>query len=96
MFLKLTENETSSDVYLNPDFIVRFVPNPAGDGTFRIVGRLDPKLHRDDGVLEIKQIWWEPGIKPTKPRLAALDEALHRYARFAGATDIKLPDSKPH
>lgn len=34
MFLKLTENETSSDVYLNPDFIVRFVPNPAGDGTF--------------------------------------------------------------
>lgn len=33
MFLKLTENETQADVYLNPGHIVRFVPNPAGEGT---------------------------------------------------------------
>lgn len=33
MFLKLTENETQADVYLNPDHIVRFIPNSAGDGT---------------------------------------------------------------
>jgi hypothetical protein len=33
MFLKLTENDTLTDVYLNPDHIIRFLPNPAGEGT---------------------------------------------------------------
>ena len=33
MFLKLTDNEMGSDVYLNPDHIVRFVANPEGSGT---------------------------------------------------------------
>jgi len=33
MFLKLTENETMSDVYLNPDYIVRFIPNAENEGT---------------------------------------------------------------
>ena len=33
MFLKLTDNETGSDVYLNPDHVIRFVPNSAGEGT---------------------------------------------------------------
>ena len=33
MFLKLTDNDTGMDVYLNPDHLVRFVPNPAGTGT---------------------------------------------------------------
>jgi len=33
MFLKLTDNETQGDLYLNPDHIVRFVPNNAGEGT---------------------------------------------------------------
>lgn len=34
MFLKLTDNETNTDIYLNPEHIIRFVPNPAGIGTF--------------------------------------------------------------
>ncbi len=33
MFLKLTENETGADVYLNPNYIIRFIPNSAGEGT---------------------------------------------------------------
>ena len=33
MFLKLTDNETGSDVYLNPAHIVRFISNSAGEGT---------------------------------------------------------------
>ncbi len=33
MFLKLTDNETETDIYLNPVHITRFVPNPAGVGT---------------------------------------------------------------
>jgi uncharacterized protein YcaQ len=51
----------------------------------RIVGRLDPKLHRDRGVLEVKGLWWEPGIRPTKARLRGLYDALDRLAVFLGA-----------
>ncbi|WP_243286662.1 winged helix-turn-helix domain-containing protein [Geothrix terrae] len=57
----------------------------------RFVGRLDPKLHRDRGLLEIKGLWWEPGVKATKARKRGLDEALERLAAFVGATEIVLP-----
>ncbi len=56
-----------------------------------IVGRLDPKLHRDRGVLEVKTLWWEAGVRPTKARRRRLDEALARLATFVGATDVQLP-----
>ena len=57
----------------------------------RLVGRLDPKLHRERGLLEIKGLWWEAGIKATKARKRALDEALERMAAFVGAGEIQLP-----
>ncbi len=43
MFLKLTDNETEKDVYLNPEHIVRFIPNPSGEGTLIY-------LHGDAGL----------------------------------------------
>ena len=49
----------------------------------RLVARLDPKLRRDEGVLEVRGVFWEK--KPTKKEKAALDEALDRFARFVGA-----------
>ena len=55
----------------------------------RLVGRLDPKLHRDRGLLEIKGLWWEPGTKVTKARRRGLDEALARLATFVGADHIQ-------
>ena len=55
----------------------------------RLVGRLDPKLYRDKGVLEVRGLWWEPGIKPTKLRRNRLEEALERLAAFTGATVIQ-------
>ena len=54
----------------------------------RLIGRLDPKLHRDRGLLEIKGLWWEPGIRPTKARRRSLDEALERLAGFVRADQI--------
>jgi len=60
----------------------------------RLVGRLDPKLHRDRGLLEIKGLWWEPGVKPTRTRLKALETALERLAAFVGAEDIAWPTGK--
>jgi uncharacterized protein YcaQ len=51
----------------------------------RLVGRLDPKLHRERGLLEIKNLWWEPGVRESKGRRAALGAALDRLARLVGA-----------
>jgi uncharacterized protein YcaQ len=57
----------------------------------RLVGRLDPKLHRDRGLLEIKGLWWEPGVKATRARKRGLDEALERLAAFVEAEEVQLP-----
>lgn len=57
----------------------------------RIVGRLDPKFHRDQGLLEVKGLWWEPGVKATRARKKALEAALERLAGFIGAETCELP-----
>ncbi len=51
----------------------------------RLVGRLDPKLHRDRGLLEVRGLWWEPGLRKSQGRQAALEAALERLARLVGA-----------
>jgi uncharacterized protein YcaQ len=75
-----------------------FVPEPArkfgyyvlpvleGD---RLVGRVDPKFHRDEGALKIRRVYWEPGVRPTRARLKGLEEAAARLARFLGADRVE-------
>ncbi len=57
----------------------------------RLVGRIDPKLHRDRGVLEIKAIHMEPDFQSSMGFVAAFGEALDDLADFLGATDIDMP-----
>lgn len=54
----------------------------------RLVGRVDPKLHRDRDVLELRAIHWEPGVRVTKARRRALEGAAARLARLVGAREI--------
>jgi hypothetical protein len=61
---------------------------PILEGT-RLVGRLDPKFHRERGVLEVRGLWWEEGVRPTKARMRALEASLARLASFVGAEDIQ-------
>jgi uncharacterized protein YcaQ len=77
-----------------------FVPEPArvhgyyvlpvleGD---RLVGRIDPKLHRDERLLKVRRIFWEPGVRVTRERRKRLEEAAERLARFVGADGIEWP-----
>lgn len=60
----------------------------------RLVGRLDPKFHRDRLALEARGLWWEPGIKATQVRMKRLREALERLAAFLGATSIEASHSR--
>jgi uncharacterized protein YcaQ len=57
----------------------------------RLVGRLDPKLYREEGRLEVRQVWWEPGVRPSKARDLRLEAAVERLARFTGAETWTLP-----
>lgn len=57
----------------------------------RLVGRLDPKLHRGHGVLEIRTIHLEPGFEPTAGFVGGLGEAIESLARFVDADDIRMP-----
>ena len=59
----------------------------------RLVGRLDPKLHRDRGVLEIRALHVEPDFAPTARFGAGLHDAVADLADFLGATDIAMPPS---
>jgi uncharacterized protein YcaQ len=57
----------------------------------RLIGRLDPKLHRDREELEVRGLWWEPGVRPTRTRMTALRSALRRLADLVGAVLISGP-----
>jgi len=52
----------------------------------RLIGRIAPALDRKTGVLQVKGIWWEPGVKPV-----ALEKPLRDLAAFVGATRIEQP-----
>jgi uncharacterized protein len=49
----------------------------------RLIGRIEPVFDRKEGVLRVKGVWWEDGVRP-----ASLDQPLRRLARFVGAEEI--------
>jgi uncharacterized protein YcaQ len=56
----------------------------------RLVGRLDAKAHRADGVFEIKALFLEPGVTP-EPRLAReLAAAVAQTAQWHGTPTVRL------
>ena len=57
----------------------------------RLVGRLDPKLHRDRSELEVRALYVEEGFKPTKRWERELGEALHSLREFLEATRLRVP-----
>lgn len=59
----------------------------------RLVGRADPKFLREEGVLEIRQVWWEPGVRESKGRRAAFEAAAERLARAVGAESWRVLES---
>lgn len=59
----------------------------------RLVGRIDAKAFKQEGILRVKAFWPEAGIKLTKARMAKLEAELHRLARFSSCDRVEfLPD----
>ena len=57
----------------------------------RLVGRVAPKLHREDGLLEIKRVDLEPGFRRDRAFDRALDRAFEDLMGFTGASDCRVP-----
>lgn len=58
----------------------------------RLVGRLDPKFHRDKTLLEIKTIYLEETFKRTARFDRELRETLQDLAQFVGAQRLQVPE----
>ncbi|MCJ7996316.1 YcaQ family DNA glycosylase [Rhizobium cremeum] len=78
-----------------------FVPEPKREYGYyvfplleadRLIGRIDMKADRKTGVLDVKRLWLEKGVKPSAGRLEKLQAELARIARFAGVETVVLRD----
>ncbi len=61
----------------------------------RLVGRLDPKAHRAQGVFEIKSVHLETGIDPSDEMARDLAAALHRLADWHATPEVVVRRSTP-
>ncbi len=58
----------------------------------RLIGRLDMSADREADALVVRALWLEPGLRPTKARLACLEHELERHRRFAGCGRLVFRD----
>ncbi len=58
----------------------------------RTVGRIDMTADRPAGVLRVRRLWLEPGIRPGAGRLQALERLLARIAAFADCREVAYAD----
>ena len=54
----------------------------------RFVGRIEAVPGRKEGILQVKGLWWEPGIRQTKALNSALERALKNFAKFNDCSTI--------
>jgi hypothetical protein len=61
----------------------------------RLVGRLDAKAHRAEGVFEVKAIYLEEGVEPQPVMLEEIARAIAATARWHGTPKIRLGRCRP-
>ena len=59
----------------------------------RLVGRIEPRIDRAGGHVQMLGLWWEGGFAPrrTEGFVDAMRDALRAYLRFGGVTRIEWP-----
>ena len=61
----------------------------------RLVGRFDPKMERRSGLLRIKSLYLEPGVRPSARLASSIAGAMRDFMRFHDATDLVIEESDP-
>lgn len=56
----------------------------------QLVGRMDAKMHRQTGILEVISLWLQEGIKPTTMLQKGLRQAITDFASWQQATRVTL------
>lgn len=77
-----------------PKRVYGYFTLPILDGD-RLVGRLDPKAHRADGVFEVKAIHLEPDVKIDAGLVERVAEAIARSAAWHRTPDVVVRESDP-
>jgi uncharacterized protein YcaQ len=64
----------------------------------RFVGRIEPRIDRRAGVLDVVGLWWEAGFDPLADDgfVPAFAEALDAHRAFGGSKAIRLPAGAGH
>jgi uncharacterized protein len=59
----------------------------------RFVGRIEPRIEREEGRVQVLDLWWEDGFAPKRLEgfADAMRGALQAYLRFAGVRRIEWP-----
>jgi uncharacterized protein YcaQ len=59
----------------------------------RFVGRIEPRIDREEARVQILDVWWEKGFAPRRAEgfVDAMRDALRAYLRFAGARSLEWP-----
>ena len=58
----------------------------------RFAGRIEAVPDRKNGILVVKGLWWEPGIRQTAALKQALEKTLKNFAKFNGCDRIDAGD----
>lgn len=61
----------------------------------RLIGRLDAKAHRAEGMFEVKALFLEESVTPTERMLAELAQAIAALATWHGTPRIRLGRCRP-
>ena len=61
----------------------------------RLIGRLDAKAHRREGIFEIKALFLEPDVETTPRMLQDVAGAISALAQWHGTPKVKLTRSRP-
>ena len=60
-----------------------------------LIGRLDPKAHRKEKRMEIKNIYLEPGIEITQEMVESLKTTLLDFTEWHGMESLDIVASSP-
>jgi uncharacterized protein len=60
-----------------------------------LVGRLDAKAHRKDGLFEVKALYLEPRVHPSEELAVDLADALQRCASWHRTPRVEIRQSEP-
>ena len=55
----------------------------------RFVGRIEAVADRKTGVLVVRNVWWEDGIRRTKKLYSTLEQTLKKFAKFNDCKEIE-------